>query len=204
MTESGQNTRKRPTGRRTGDSGTRDAILDAARDLFADLGFDGASIRAIAAAAGVDPALIRHFFGDKETLFASTVADRTAIPQRLVDALTGDPAQLGRRVTDTYLKLWEDPETQPVLQALVRSATTSDRAAAMLREVLGARLLSQEILPGFDEDRIRRLAICASHLLGIAVARYIIKLPAISALPRDALMDEVAPTIQRYLTGQHQ
>lgn len=195
--------RKRPTGRRAGDSGTRDAILDAARDLFAERGYEGASIRAIAADAGVDPALIRHFFGDKDTLFATTVADRTVIPQRLAGSLAGDPSSAGRRVADTYLRLWEDPETRLVLMALVRSATTSDRAASMLFEILGSRAREQ---PGFeppDDDRMRQVGLVASHLLGVAVARYILKLPPLTSIDRDALVDELAPTIQRYLDGTH-
>ena len=130
--------RVRPTGRRPGDSGTRDAILDAALALFAERGYDGASMRAIAAAAGVDPGLIRHFFGDKETLFATTVSDRTAIPERLAASLQGGPDDLGRRVTDAYLRLWDDPQIRPILLALVRSATTSPRAAEMLRDDLEA------------------------------------------------------------------
>lgn len=194
---------KRPSGRRAGDSGTRDAILDAARELFAGLGYDGASIRAIASAAGVDPALIRHFFGDKETLFATTVADRTTIPGRILGAFAGDASQLGHRVADTYLRLWEDPDMRPILQALVRSATTSERAAAMLKEVLGARIRSEGSQLDFDDEQMQRVALAAAHMLGIAIARYIIKMPAVAAQSHDALVAEIAPTIHRYLTGQH-
>src|SRR6185437_1711481 len=102
---------KRPTGRRVGDSGTRDAILDAARDLFAERGYDGATIRAIATSAGVDPALIRHCVGDKEALFAAIVSDRSTIPERITEALPGAPDKLGERVADAYLRLWEEPDT---------------------------------------------------------------------------------------------
>jgi len=93
-------TRKRRTGRRAGSSGTRDAILDAATKLFGERGYDGASIRTIAAAAAVDPALIRHFFGDKQTLFATVVAGRTIIFERLAGSLQGDQASIGQRVAD--------------------------------------------------------------------------------------------------------
>ncbi|MDI2037047.1 TetR family transcriptional regulator [Paenarthrobacter nitroguajacolicus] len=203
-TAEGITARKRPTGRRSGDSGTRDAILDAAKELFAELGYDGASIRAIATRAGVDPALIRHFFGDKETLFAHTVADRTAIPARMSAAFSdGDPAQRGIRVTDTYLRLWEDAETRPILHALIRSATTSERAAAMLREVLMARVL-EGVAPGpFADGQLQLISLAASHLLGVAMARFVVRFPAIADRPHDDLVAEIAPTIQRYLSGTH-
>lgn len=192
--------RRRPTGRRSGDSGTRDAILDAALQLFAEHGFEGASLRAIATAAGVDAALIRHFFGDKETLFATVVADRTTIPARMAAAVGDSSATAGRALTDTYLRLWEDPETGPVLMALVRSATTSPQAARMLSEMLIARVLDDAGVSPVDRSHV---ALAGVHLLGIAVARHVVLLPPITALTHDELVDEVAPTIQRYLTGTH-
>lgn len=193
--------RKRPTGRRAGDSGTRDAILDAARELFAERGYDGASIRAIAAAAGVDPALIRHFFGDKDTLFATTVADRTNIPERLAGCFTGDPAMLGARITDTYLRLWEDAELGPILMSLARSAVTSPQAAEMFIDVLGAKA---DNVMGHDSNiaqvHIRRVALAASHLFGVAMGRHVIKIPPLVDMPHEELVAELAPTIQRYFT----
>lgn len=197
----GTDGRKRPSGRRGGDSGTREAILDSARDLFAQVGYDGVSVRAIAGAAGVDPALIRHFFGDKESLFATVAADRTTIPQIIAESLMGDPATAGHRLADTYLRLWEEPATQPLLLALVRSASTSDHVAAMLRETLMARVPPQVIEA--DPHRMTRIALAGSHLFGLAAARHIIKMPAVADLSLDDLVAQVAPTIQRYLTGTH-
>jgi AcrR family transcriptional regulator len=190
--------RKNPGGRRPGDSGTREAILDSARVLFADRGYEGASLRAIASDAGVDPALIRHFFGDKQSLFAATVADRTTLPERMLGALAGDPADVGRRFTSTYLLLWEDPDTRPLLHALVRSAATSPAAADMVVELLQGRLRSQE---GVDDALVQRVSLAAAHLLGVAFARHILRMPPLADLPHDDLVDEVAPTIQRYLSG---
>ena len=190
--------RKNPGGRRPGDSGTREAILDAARLLFADRGYEGASLRAIAATAGVDPALIRHFFGDKQSLFAATVADRTTLPERMLGAIGGDPADVGRRFTDTYLLLWEDPETRPLLHALVRSAATSQGAADMVVELLQGRMRSHD---GVDDVLVQRISLAGAHLLGIAFARYILRMPPLADLSHDDLVDEIAPTIQRYLSG---
>lgn len=192
---------KRPTGRRAGDSGTRHAILDAASQLFAERGYDGASMRAIAAAAGVDPALIRHFFADKDTLFATVVADRTSIYDRLAASLPGDQASIGQRVSDTYLGLWEEPQTRPILLAITRSATTSNQARQMLRDALDARVRAHTGKP--DRDQARLIALAGAHLFGLAVARHIIQVPAIAQLSHHDLVAQVAPTIQRYLTGTH-
>jgi AcrR family transcriptional regulator len=196
----GADARKRPGGRRAGDSGTRDAILDAATKLFSQRGYQGSSLRAIAAAAGVDPALIRHFFGGKDTLFAAVVADRTTIMERLAGSLAGDQRTVGLRVTGTYLRLWEEPQTRPVLLAITRSAATSERAAQMLTEALGGRIRANA---GQDAGRIRRIAFAGSHLFGLAVARHIIKHPSVAEMDLDQLIAQVAPTIQRYLTGNH-
>lgn len=193
--------RKRPTGRRTGDSGTRDAILDAARELFAERGYDATSIRAIAGAAGVDPALIRHFFRDKETLFATTVADRTNIPERMAACFAGDPTMLGTRITDTYLRLWEDAELGPILMSLARSAVTSPRAAEMFIDILGAKAHNMKgDNVNIPDVQIRRVALAASHLFGVAMARHLIKAPPLVEIPHQELVAELAPTIQRYLT----
>jgi AcrR family transcriptional regulator len=190
--------RKNPGGRRPGESGTRDAILDAARILFADRGYEGASLRAIASGAGVDPALIRHFFGDKQSLFAATVADRTTLPERMLGAIAGDPRDVGRRFTDTYLRLWEDPDTRPLLHALVRSAATSQGAADMVVELLQGRMRSYD---GVDDVLAQRISLAGAHLLGVAFARYVLRIPPLADLPHDDLVDEIAPSIQRYLSG---
>jgi AcrR family transcriptional regulator len=189
------------TGRRAGNSGTRDAILDAATALFAERGYEGASMRTIAAAAGVDPALIRHFFGDKDTLFATVIADRTIIFHRLAASLPGDQSQIGTRVADAYLRLWEQPQTRSILMAIVRSATTSEKAAQSLRDALADTIRDHAGEP--DQRQAQLLALAGSQLFGLAVARHIIKVPAITQLPLDDLVAEVAPTIQRYLTATH-
>ncbi|MEQ6896386.1 TetR family transcriptional regulator [Microbacterium sp. KR10-403] len=191
--------RRRPSGRRAGDSGTRDAILDAARDLFADKGYDGASMRAIAARAGVDPALVRHFFTDKQTLFAATMADRTAIPQRLAAAFAGPPEERGRRLTAAYFGLWEDDEMRPILLGLVRSAMTSGHGVMMLIEALTARARQDAPVPLIDSPAARGFSLAASHLFGTSVARHVLKVPMLAALPFDELVDLVAPTIEGYL-----
>jgi AcrR family transcriptional regulator len=191
---------KRPTGRRTGDSGSREAILAAARDQFAAKGFDGASLRAIAAAAGVDTGLIRHFYGNKDNLFAATQYIPETIIKQIMTALAGDAEHVGRRTVDTYLALWEDPATAEPILAIARSAISSDRAADRLRAILGATLFRQALnnLPA-DHAEVRA-ALAGAHLMGVALARYVVRLEPLANLDRDALVALCAPAIQRYLT----
>ncbi len=192
---------QRSPGRRGAGSGTREAILDAARDLFAAQGFEAVSVRSIAARAGVDPGLIRHFFGDKESLFATTVADRTVIPQRIAEALAGPPESIGVRVADTYLSLWEDEQTRPIFEGLVRTAITSTHGIGMLLDVIGGRVQQTTPFPPGREGRMRGIALTSSHLFGVAVARYILRVPMLVDMPRDELISAIAPTLQRYLTS---
>ena len=199
---------RRPSGRRPGDSGAREAILDAALRLFAERGYRGATIRAIGAEAGVDPGLVRHYFRDKATLFADALAERTVIPDRIAAAVQGDPVGVGARIADTYLTLWEEPDTRPVLLALVRSAATDPSAARMLREVLVSRIDSLPRSPdsehthGTGADHEQRFALAGAHLLGIAFARHIVGLPAVANLDHDTLVAAVAPDLQRTLAGE--
>ena len=136
MTHLGEDARR--TGRRTGDSGTREAILAAARTRFGDHGYAGATIRAIAADAGVDPALAHHFFGTKERLFAAAMR-LPVIPGELISAALApgarDPGRsLGEHLLRTVLGAWAVDEVRETFLGLMRSAVTSEQAAAMLRE----------------------------------------------------------------------
>jgi AcrR family transcriptional regulator len=191
---------KRPSGRRPGDSGTRDAILTAAREQFAAKGYESASLRTIAGAAGVDTALIRYFFGSKDDLFAAALAIPAAVVSRMTDAMRGPVESLGERVADTYLGLWEDPETATPLLSMVRSAVATGHAADLLREFMAARVLS--VVAPLEVDRPRlRATLTGSHLLGVAIARHALRIPPISELPRGELVAIVGPTLQHYLTG---
>ncbi|MEV6348256.1 TetR family transcriptional regulator [Actinoplanes sp. NPDC051851] len=189
----------RPTG--GGDSGTRQAILDAAREQFAAKGYDGASLRVIAAAAGVDTGLIRHFYGSKDDLFDAALEIPQEFTQRVARAVTGDPDNFGERLVDTYLTLWEDPASSAALLAIVRSAIVSDRAADRLQAVLNARFLA-ELAPHLGgKGGHARAALAGAHLLGIAIARYVVRAGPIADLDRGTLVAWCAPAVQRYLTA---
>jgi AcrR family transcriptional regulator len=130
----------RQAGRRAGRSGTREAILDAARQQFADHGYERTTIRSIAAAAGVDPALVHHFYGTKERLFAAAM-QLPVLPSEVLTAALAPGARdpgvgLGVHLVRTALRVWDDSEVRATFLGLLRSAMTSEKAAAMLREFI--------------------------------------------------------------------
>lgn len=196
------------TGRRAGDSGTREGILESARGQFADHGYDGATIRAIAASAGVDPALVHHFYGSKEALFAAAmqlpVVPSDFITAALAEGARGPDEPLGRHLVASALALWESAGLQDSFQGLLRSAVTSDRAAAMLREFLTEAILRPVASAAIGTDQEStpfRASLVASQMVGLALARYVLRFGPVAAASRDELAAAVGPTIDRYLTG---
>ena len=187
------------TGRRPGTSGSREGILAAARSRFASDGYDGATIRGIAASAGVDPALVRHYFGSKEHLFVEAmefpIDPKVMVPQLLGPGLDG----LGERLARYFIQAWDQPDAPFV--ALLRSVTTSEQAADMLREFLAREVLAR-VAASLEVDQPRlRSALAGSHLVGLAFMRYVIKLEPIASADSESLARAVGPAIQRYFTA---
>lgn len=194
---------KRPSGRRRGDSGTRQAILEAAREQFAAHGYQATTVRGIGGAAGVDPSLINHFYGGKRGLFAATLDIPAEVPQRMAATLDdGGTDTLGERFVRMYLTLWEDVSTAEPVRALVRSAIASEAASTLLEDFLRAQIL-HVVAPAIDADHPElRATLAASHLLGTALARYVLHISPVADLDREDLIAILAPTIQRYLTAE--
>jgi AcrR family transcriptional regulator len=189
------------SGRRPGASGTREAILLAARARFAEVGYDRATIRAIAVQAGVDPALVMHFFGSKQQLFLDaiemTIKPAEAVPAMLEDGLDG----LGERLARFYLDMWESPDTRDGLAGIMRSAFSHEDAAALLRGFLGSEVFGR-LVPSIEgQDAALRVGLAGAHLVGIAIARYVVKVEPLASADRDTVVAAVGPTIQRYFTG---
>ncbi|MBT8216634.1 MAG: TetR/AcrR family transcriptional regulator [Acidimicrobiia bacterium] len=188
----------RPPGRRPGDADvTRHQILEAARATFAEAGFERATMRAIAGRAGVDPALIHHHFGAKESLFAA--AHRLPDPRAALEPiLTGPAPGMGERLARFYLQLATTPDS-PVV-SLFRAAATNDAAARMLREFIEHGLLgtAEDVLP-YDRPRLR-LALCATHLIGVVFGRSIVAVPEMTEPDVEELVALLAPALERYLT----
>ena len=193
-----------PRGRRPGGVDTRQAIVEAARVDFAEQGYDGTSLRGIARRAEVDPALVHHYFGGKPQLFAA-VMDIPADPAALISAVVSGPRdQVGESLVRTFLAVWDSEAGRQRFQALVRAAVTHEDATRMLREFLTrevfgrvVRELSHDGEPSHELEV--RAGLAASQMIGLAMMRYIVELPAVVDATHDELAELVGPTIQRYL-----
>jgi AcrR family transcriptional regulator len=194
-------TRTGRTGRRTGDSGTREAILAAARQRFAELGYDGATIRGIAADAGVDPALVHHFYGTKEKLFVAAVRFPFVPTEQLARLGSADRDRLGETIVRIALGALEDASTRPPAIALIRSAITNEQAAAMLRGFVTSAIIGTIASVVGEDDAEYRASLVASQILGMGVARYIVGLEPLAGADVEDLVAAIGPTVQRYLTG---
>ena len=187
------------TGRRPGSGGTKEKILAAARTHFGEAGYEGATVRGIAAVAGVDPALISHYFGSKEGVFVAAVefpADPAEfIPRLLAPGLDG----LGERLVRFFLDVWDSPSGSPML-ALIRSVVGSEHAAATLREFVSREVLGR-LAAAIQLDRPQlRATLVASQLIGIAMVRYVVKVEPLASARSEEVAAWVGPVVQRYLT----
>jgi AcrR family transcriptional regulator len=189
------------TGRRPGNQDTREAILSSARKAFSEKGFDGASIRSIATGAGVDPALVHHYFGTKDQLFTATLQ----LPVDVVAVMTGLAADgldgFGERLVRTILGVWDSPAGSAAA-ALVRSAVAHEWTARLMREFLMTQIL-RRVLGNFDIDPAEaptRANLVASQMIGLLLMRYIIKLEPLAHMDPEDVARLIGPTIQRYLT----
>ena len=171
--------------------------------MFAERGFDGATIRGIATAAGVDPALVHHYFGNKDKLFLAAV-DAPADPAELLPAVLAAPKdQLGAAVVRMLLHVWDGP-ARPAGLALIRSAVSNEWTAKLLREFLVSRVLRKVVNTlGYDPDvRAARASLVASQLIGLVMTRYVLRLEPLASASHDSIVAAVAPNVQRYLTGE--
>jgi AcrR family transcriptional regulator len=173
---------------------TRNAILAAARRRFADDGYERATIRAIAADAGIDPSMVMRYYGSKDGLFAAAVDVALRLP-----ALDDLPAgRRGETLVRHFLSLWEGDRGTDVLTVLLRSAVTNEDAADRMRTIFATQVGT---VLARSADGPARAALISSQLLGLALCRYILRIPEIVALDTDALVRSLAPTVERYLSG---
>jgi AcrR family transcriptional regulator len=191
----------RRAGRRPGTSGTREAILAAAGQQFAEHGYDRASLRGIAAEAGVDQKLIAHFFGSKQQLFIAAVGLPLNPAEVLPAILAGDPDAVGERLARLLVDVLERPQLHQRLTGVVRATASEPQVARMLREFLTRELLgpAAELLGG--DDGPFRANLVGSQLVGLLMTRYVIAIEPLASMPPDLVAAAVAPTLQRYLVG---
>jgi AcrR family transcriptional regulator len=192
---------RRRRGRRPGGEDTREVLLAAARTEFAERGFDGATVRLIADRAGVDPAMVNHWFGGKEALFTAAL-DLPFDPKMLVtDVLPGDPEHLGERIVATFLGVWDHTGGGRSLAALVRSVASNDLAARMMRQFV-THVVERRVVAAVAPDRPDlRAALCATQLVGLGMVRYVLRLEPLASADHPTVVAAVAPNMQRYLTG---
>lgn len=188
-------------GRRPAGEDTRTALLDAAREVFSENGYEGATVRAIAARAGVDAAMVNHWFGNKESLFAQAVLSLPFNPQDVVATLmTGELDTLGERIVHRFVSVW-DASSGGSFPALVRSLASHGQAAIGLRDFLIENILSR-IVSRIETDQPElRATLCASQLVGIGMARYVAGFEPLRSADVDVVAAAAGPTLQRYLTG---
>ena len=192
----------RAPGRPPGSSRRREAILAAARESFAARGYERTTIRGIASAAGVDPALVHHYHGSKEELFVRAVSLPISPGEVLEELLSSGTERLGEEVVRFFLRTWDAEPRRGVLVALLRAAASNERAAGLLRD-----LLARDVVDGVSRalgrpDAPLRATLAASHLVGMAVARYIVRVEPIASASHDTLAAAIGPSVERSLTGE--
>ncbi|GAA3015004.1 TetR/AcrR family transcriptional regulator [Streptomyces fulvorobeus] len=181
--------------------GARTRILEAARTEFAEHGYDRTSMRGIARAAGVDAALVHHYFGTKDEVFAAAI-EVSFEPALVIPAVLGGAADgLGERLARYFIAVWENPATRAPLLAILRSALTHETAAELLRGFVLRRLLERIAAELDVPDPTFRAELAASHLVGIAILRYVIRAEPLASADPERIIEMVAPTLQRYLTA---
>jgi AcrR family transcriptional regulator len=180
---------------------TRELILDTARQHFADLGYDRTTLRGIATAAGVDVALVSHYFKGKQRLFAEAAAlpyDPSVVLPRLLEGPRGD---IGQRLAEQVLDLLESPETRRQMIALIRAAASEEEAAQQIRERINRELLVPLAAGLGSPDAPLRAALIGSQVVGLVMTRHIVGTEPLPSASREQLAAAIAPTLQRYLTG---
>lgn len=188
------------TGRRPGTSDTREQIAASARSLFAELGYERTTFRRIAEAAGVDPALVVHFYGSKESLFRQVMVLPEAVADALERLADGPAETVGRRLAQLVVGALEAPASRTILLGRIRSASSHPDAAALVRETVTrdvARLVS-----AVSDDRPElRAVLVGTQIVGLALARYVVLVEPLASMAPDDVVDVVAPTFQHYLVG---
>jgi AcrR family transcriptional regulator len=177
----------------------RQEILDAARASFAENGYDRTTIRGVAAAAGVDPALVHHYFGTKEELFTASVSVPISLVTALPDLISNDLDRAGEEIARLFFAVWEEPTARASLLGQLRHALATGEQPAIAGFIAGA-VLGRVAERMTGEDRELRAELIASHLMGVAILRYVVRLEPIASVGPEEIIVLVAPRIQTYLS----
>ncbi|MEV7966721.1 TetR family transcriptional regulator [Sphaerisporangium sp. NPDC088356] len=195
----GVTTERRRPGRRPGSADTRGEIVTAARKIFAAKGFDKATIRGIAREAGVDPALVHHYFDTKEGIFVAALRLPVNPAEVIPLILQGPREEIGERLVRFLLTMTADPQAREPIIALMRSAMTNEQIVSMIREFLTMAVLNR-VVEGLGIPAVR-MQVAFAQMFGVVLMRYVVRLEPLASVEIDELVEILAPTIQRYLGG---
>ncbi len=176
-------------------------ILGAAREAFANTGFAGTTIRAVARSAGVDPALVYHYFDSKEGLLDAATNPPARWLENVARTWTAPVSDLGEALLRMMLGAWADDEIGPVLRSVLQTAAHEQNTREKLRRVVEAQLMGVSQLGADDRDRKVRSGLVSSQIMGLAMMRYIWQIEPLASMGEDELIDAIAPNLQRYIDG---
>ena len=199
MSSSSESSAKR-SGRRPGPTTTREAIAEAARRQFAELGYDRATLRGIAGEAGVDAALVVQFYGSKDALFREVMALPPTVAEALAALSEGPKATVGRRLAEVIVGMLENPRSRSIVLGRIRSASSHPDAADLVRETVNRDVGRLAAALTDDEPELRAVLV-GSQIVGLALARHIVRVEPLASLPAADVVDYIAPTFQHYLVG---
>src|SRR6201991_921544 len=177
-------------------------ILSAARDEFAQYGWAGTTIRAVARAADVDPALVYHYFGSKEALLDAATNPPPRWLENVTKTWTTPVDELGAALLRLMLGAWADEEIGPVLLASLQTAAHEQSTREKLRSVVEGSLMGVSQLGVDERDRLVRSGLIASQIMGLAMTRYVWKIEPLASMTEDEIVAAVAPNLQHYIEGE--
>jgi AcrR family transcriptional regulator len=188
------------SGRRGGDARTKAAIAAAARRQFAAAGYEATTVRAVAAEAGVDPALVLYFFGSKDGLFAASV-EWPFDPAAELPAVVGGPrAGVGERLVRLMLRTWDAKDGRNVVVAQLRAAMSHETAGLQLRAFLETEILVPLTTALRCDEPQLRASLVAAQLVGLGITRHVLRMEPLASLPREEAVALFGPQVQRSLT----
>jgi AcrR family transcriptional regulator len=177
---------------------TRAAILQAAQELFAEFGYERTTVRDVAARAVIDPAMVMRYFGSKDELFARA----TVVDLKLPDLTRITPPQFGDALIRHFLDLWEGPSSSGSLTILLRASASNDDIAAKTRGVFAGQVMPMLAQVTNRAEFAVRAGLISSQLLGLALCRYVLKVPPVVAMTPEQIVKGVGPVLQRYIAGE--
>ena len=186
------------SGRRPGPTTTREAIAEAARRQFAELGYDRATLRGIAGEAGVDAALVVRFYGSKDGLFQEVMALPPAVAEAMAGLADGPRVTVGRQLAEVIVGMLENPQSRSIVLGRIRSASSHPDAAALVRETV-TRDVGRLVAALTDDEPETRAVLVGSQVVGLALARHVVQVEPLASLPATDVIDYIAPTLQHYL-----